>query len=125
LRLARRPSRRRSPGEAIERDRKGGAAWSRFAFPAWWHYDLLRGLDYLRSAGVAHDERTTEAVELVASKIDGDGTWPLDTRYPGVMPVEMDEGEGRPSRWNTLRVLRVLNWFRAPLGKPAASRKQW
>jgi hypothetical protein len=123
--LERRLFRRRSTGEAIERDRKGGAAWSRFAFPAWWHYDLLRGLDYLRSAGVAHDERTTEAVELVASKIYGDGTWPLDTRYPGVMPVEMDEGEGRPSRWNTLRALRVLNWFRAPLGKPAASRKQW
>ncbi|HUE01581.1 MAG TPA: hypothetical protein VMR62_18555 [Bryobacteraceae bacterium] len=53
----------------------------------------------------------TEAVELVASKSDGYGTWPLDTRYPGVMPVEMDEGEGRPSRWNTLRALRVLNWY--------------
>ena len=109
--LERRLFRRRSTGEAIEQDRKGGAAWTRFAFPTWWHYDVLRGLDYLRSAGVTPDERVTEAIELVASKRDGDGRWPLETRYPGVMPVEIDEGEGRPSRWNTLRALRVLNWY--------------
>lgn len=109
--LERRLFRRRSTGEVIERDRKGGAAWTRFAFPTWWHYDVLRGLDYLRSAGVMPDERVTEAIELVASKRDGDGRWPLETRYPGVMPVEIDEGEARPSRWNTLRALRVLNWY--------------
>ena len=108
--LERRLFRRRSTGEVIERDRKGGAAWTRFAFPTWWHYDVLRGLEYLRSAGVAPDERMAEAIELVASKRDGDGRWPLETRYPGVMPVETDEGEGHPSRWNTLRALRVLRW---------------
>ncbi len=113
--LERRLFRRRSTGEAIEQDRKGGAAWTRFAFPTWWHYDVLRGLDYLRSAGVTPDERVTEAIELVASKRDGDGRWPLETRYPGVMPVEIDEGEGRPSRWNTLRALRVLNWYSTSL----------
>ena len=109
--LERRLFRRRSTGEAIERDRKGGAAWTRFAFPTWWHYDVLRGLEYLRCAGVTPDERVAEAVALVASKRDGDGRWPLETRYPGVMPVEIDEGEGRPSRWNTLRALRVLRWY--------------
>src|SRR2546422_7805657 len=109
--LERRLFRRRSTGEVIERDRKGGAAWTRFAFPTWWHYDVLRGLDYLRSAGVTSDERVVEAIELVASKRDGDGRWPLETRYPGVMPVDIDEGEGRPSRWNTLRALRVLRWY--------------
>jgi hypothetical protein len=108
--LERRLFRRRSTGEVIERDRKGGAAWTRFAFPTWWRYDVLRGLEYLRSAGVARDERVAEAIELVASKRDGDGRWPLETRYPGVMPVETDDGEGRPSRWNTLRALRVLRW---------------
>jgi hypothetical protein len=101
---------RRSTGELIVRDRKGGADWTRFAFPTWWHYDVLRGLEYLRSAGVPPDERVAEAIALVASKRDGDGRWPLETRYPGVMPVELDEGEGRPSRWNTLRALRVLRW---------------
>ena len=99
--LERRLFRRRSTGELIERDRKGGATWTRFAFPPWWHYDVLRGLEYLRSAGVTPDERVGEAIELVASKGDADGRWPPETRYPGVMPVETDEGEGRPSRWNT------------------------
>jgi hypothetical protein len=107
--LERRLFRRRSTGEVIERDRKGGSEWTRFAFPTWWHYDVLRGLEYLCSAGVAYDERMAEAIELVASKRSGDELWPLETRYPGVMPIEMDEGEGQPSQWNTLRALRVLN----------------
>ncbi len=113
--LERRLFRRRSTGEVIERDRKGDAAWTRFAFPTWWHYDVLRGLEYLESAGVTPDERVAEAIELVASKRDGDGRWKLETRYPGVMPVEIDEGEGegQPSRWNTLRALRVLDWYAA------------
>jgi hypothetical protein len=111
--LERRLFRRRSTGEVIERDRKGDAAWTRFAFPTWWHYDVLRGLEYLRRAGVTPDERVAEAIKLVASKRDGDGRWPLETRYPGVMPVEIDEGEGQPSRWNTLRALRVLDWYSA------------
>jgi hypothetical protein len=108
--LERRLFRRRSTGEVIERDRKGGAAWTRFAFPTWWHYDVLRGLEYLRRAGVRPDERVAEAIDLVASKRNGDGRWLLETRHPGRMPVETDEDEGRPSRWNTLRALRVLRW---------------
>lgn len=111
--LERRLFRRRSTGEVIERDRKGGAAWTSFAFPTWWHYDLLRGLEYLRSAAAAPDERVAEAVELVVSKRERDGRWLLETRYAGVMPVETDEGKGRPSRWNTLRAMRVLAWSAA------------
>lgn len=103
--------RRRSTREVIERDRKGGSVWTRFAFPTWWHYDVLRGLEFLRCAGVAYDERMAEAIELVASKRDAGGLWPLETRYPGAMPVALDEREGQPSRWNTLRALRVLNCF--------------
>ena len=109
--LERRLFRRRSTGEAIEHDRKGGADWTRFAFPTWWHYDVLRGLEYLRSTGVAPDERVAEAVELVDSKCDGDGRWPLEARHAGTMPVELGEREGKPSRWNTLRAMRVLNWY--------------
>jgi hypothetical protein len=111
--LDRRLFRRRSTGEVIERDRKGGAAWTHFAFPTWWHYDVLRGLEYLRRAGVTPDKRVDESIELVVSKRNGDGRWLLETRYPGVMPVEIDEGEGQPSRWNTLRALRVLDWYSA------------
>ena len=98
---------RRSTGEVID------AAWTRFAFPTWWHYDVLRGLEYLRRADVAPDERVAEAINLVASKRDGNGRWPLETQYPGKMPVETDEGEGQPSRWNTLRASRVLDWYSA------------
>lgn len=108
--LERRLFRRRSTGEIIARDRKGGANWTRFAFPTWWHYDVLRGLDYLRRAGVAPDERTSEAVALVAARRDADGRWPLEVQYPGAMPVEIDAGLGQPSRWITLRALRVLDW---------------
>jgi hypothetical protein len=109
--LERRLFRRRSTGEVIERDRKGGAAWTRFSFPTWWHYDVLRGLEYLRRVGASPDERVAEAIDLVESKRDGDGRWPLENRHPGTMAVEVAEGEGRPCRWITLRALRVLDWF--------------
>jgi len=111
--LERRLFRRRSTGEVIERDRKGGAAWSRFAFPTWWHYDVLRGLEYLRRARAVPDERVAEVIDLVGSKRDADDRWPLETRHPGEMPIEMDESEGRASRWNTLRAMRVLTWYSA------------
>ncbi|MGH8179371.1 MAG: hypothetical protein ACRETR_00170 [Steroidobacteraceae bacterium] len=109
--LDRRLFRRRSTGEVIEQDRKSGRPWTRFAYPTWWHYDVLRGLDYLRHAGAVPDERAAEAIDLVASKRNADGLWPLETQYPGRMPIETDAGEGRPSRWNTLRALRVLDWY--------------
>ena len=109
--LERRLFRRRSTGEVIERDREGETAFTRFAFPNWWHYDVLRGLEYLRRADVVPDERVTEAIDLVTSKRDGDGRWLLETQYSGNIPVEMNESEGRPSQWITLRALRVLNWY--------------
>jgi hypothetical protein len=109
--LDRRLFRRRSTGKAIERDRKTGASWTRFAFPTWWHYDVLRGLDYLRHAGVPPDPRVAEAIDLVQSKRGADGRWVLEVQHAGRMPLAVDEGEGHPSRWITLRALRVLRWY--------------
>jgi hypothetical protein len=109
--LERRLLRRKSTGEVIERDRKGGTVWTCFAFPTWWHYDVLRGLEYLRLAGATPDDRVSEAIDVIASKRDNDGRWPLEIQYPGTMPIETDEDEGCPSRWNTLRALRVLDWY--------------
>lgn len=101
---------RKLTGEVIERDREGSTLFTRFAFPTWWHYDVLRGLDYLRHADVTPDERVAEAIELVESKRGDDGKWLLEITYPGNMPIDMNETEGQPSRWITLRALRVLDW---------------
>jgi hypothetical protein len=108
--LDRRLMRRKSTGDVIVRDRKSNAVFTQFACPTWWHYDVLRGLDYLRSAGVTPDARVAEAIDLVASKRGDDGRWVVDVEYPGTMPVALDDGVGQPSRWITLRALRVLRW---------------
>ena len=94
--------RRRSTGEVID------PAWTRFSFPTRYLYDVLRGLDYLRSAGVVPDERVAEAIELVKSRRGEDGRWPPENVHAGDTHVDTDDGEGQPSRWNTLPALRVL-----------------
>ena len=103
--LERRLLRRLSTGEVID------PAFTQFSYPTYWHYDVLRGLDHLRAAGAAPEERVTEAIDLVKSKRDADGRWPLENPHPGRLHFAMDEGEGRPSRWNTLRAMRVLRWY--------------
>lgn len=106
--------RRKSTGEIILQDRKGSLDFTSLAFPNWWHYDILRGLDYLRQAGAdPADPRLAEAVEVVASKRSEDGRWRLEISYPGRMPVDFGESMGQPSRWITLKALRVLKWYSA------------
>ena len=102
--LERRMLRRLSTGEVIN------PAWMQLSYPTSWRYDVLRGLDYLRAAGAVPDERVEEAIDLVESKRDADGCWPLENPHPGRLHFEMDDGEGTPSRWNTLRAMRVLRW---------------
>ncbi len=80
----------------------------RFSFPPRWHYDVLRGLDYFWSAGQLNDPRLQEAIDLVTQKQDGEGRWPLQQRWPGETWFDM-ETVGEPSRWNTLRAMRVLD----------------
>lgn len=99
--------RRRSTGEvAVD-------AWREFSFPTRWHYDVLRALEYFRLADV-RDPRLGEAIELVRRKRQDDGTWLLENTHPGAVHVELEHGDGRPSRWNTLRATRVLAWWDAP-----------
>jgi hypothetical protein len=111
--LRRRMFRRLSTGQPVELDGMTDAppAWTQFSFPTYWHYDVLRGLDYLRAAGAAPDDRAAEAVELVRCKRDADGRWPLENPHPGELHFPIDDGEGKPSRWNTLRAMRVLRWY--------------
>lgn len=102
--LERRMFRRLSDGEVID------PSWTRFSFPTWWHYDVLRGLEYLRRAGVEADERTDEAIGLVIDNRSSDGRWPRQNIHHGDVHFEIDGAKGEPSRWNTLRALRVLKW---------------
>jgi hypothetical protein len=81
----------------------------RMAFPPQWHYDILRALDYFRASGAAWDERLSDAVELLEKKRTPDGFWLLENTYPGKTLFTL-ETKGQPSRWNTLRALRVLRW---------------
>ena len=103
--LERKLFRRKSTGEAVD------PAWLQFSFPTRWHYDVLRGLDYFRSTDDPPDPRVSEAIELLRSKQQASGTWLLENTHPGAIHFALEDGDGRPSRWNTLRALRVLRWF--------------
>ena len=103
--LERKLFRRKSTGDVVDHD------WLRFSFPMRWQYDVLRALEYFRSADDAPDQRVAEAIELVRSKQQTDGTWLLENTHPGKVHFELEEGDERSSRWNTLRALRVLDWF--------------
>ena len=103
--LERKLMRRKSTGEIVKTD------WLHFFYPVWWHYDVLRGLDYFRSVGDAPDPRLDEAIELVRSRRQPDGIWLQEYSYPGEIHFALEDGDGQPSRWNTLRALRVLNWY--------------
>ena len=94
--------RRKSTGEVVD------PAWLQFSFPTRWHYDVLRALDYFRSAGGAPDPRMAEAIDAAPVKRQPDGTWLLENTHPGEVHFALEDGDGRPSRWNTLRALRVL-----------------
>jgi hypothetical protein len=102
--LERRLLRRLSTGELAQ------PRWLYLAFPNGWHYDPLRALDYLRDAGVVPDDRMAEAIGIVESKRDVDGRWPLDHAHHDELPVDLGEAKDQPSRWITLRALRVLRW---------------
>ncbi|HEY7096683.1 MAG TPA: hypothetical protein VH437_08170 [Terriglobales bacterium] len=103
--LERRMFRSRRTGEVIDE------RWLRFSFPTFWHYDVLRGLDYLRSAGVKPDKRVHEAVAIVMKRRHQNGRWPMNLLHRERIPLEMETAVGSASRWNTLRALRVLRWY--------------
>ena len=85
--------------------------WLRFSFPMFWHYDVLRGLDYLRNAGIKPDARMKEAIEIVIARRHQNGRWPLNFLHPEKIPLRMETAVASASRWNTLRALRVLRWY--------------
>ncbi|HVN22201.1 MAG TPA: hypothetical protein VMU05_25670 [Dongiaceae bacterium] len=102
--LKRRLFRSQRTGEIIEK------RWLRFSYPPFWHYDVLRGLDYFRSAGDKPDPRVSEAMDVVRKRCHQNGRWPLNHLHPEWIPLKMETAVASASRWNTLRALRVLRW---------------
>lgn len=96
--------RRRSTGEIVL------PRYRNFSFPTYWFYDVLRALDYFRSTGDAPDARIADAVDLLLAQRGDDGRWRSGQPWPGEVYFALDAPEGEPSRWNTLRALRVLRW---------------
>ena len=103
--LERRFFRRKSTGEVVN------PAWLQFSFPTHWKYDILRALEYFRSTGGTPDARLGEAIDVLLAKRQPDGWWLLENTHPGAVHFSLEDGDGRPSRWNTLRALRVLRWY--------------
>lgn len=84
--------------------------WLSFSYPPYWFYDILMALDYFYSFHMNRDPRMQAAIDLLRHKQTHTGTWLLGSRHSGKTYFDMEKA-GEPSRWNTLRALRVLNWW--------------
>ncbi|MBC8402537.1 MAG: hypothetical protein H8E14_13695, partial [Candidatus Marinimicrobia bacterium] len=80
------------------------------SYPCRWHYDILRALDYFQKARISYDSRMQPALDLLLKKRRKNGTWPVQNKHPGQVHFDL-EPVGQPSRWNTLRALRVLRYL--------------
>ena len=93
-------------GEVIDKK------WLMLSYPSRWRYDILRALCHFQSAGAPYDPRLKDALDLLLKKRRSDGAWPVQAKHPGQTHFEMEK-TGGPSRWNTLRALRVLNVYKS------------
>lgn len=82
----------------------------RFHNPPRWRYNILKAMDYFQKANVRYDNRMQDAIEVIRNKRTKDGQWKLAAKYPGKVHFDMEKA-GKPSRWNTLRALRVLRYY--------------
>ncbi len=89
------------------------AAFTRLSFPPRWHYDLLRGLDHFATTNSPADDRYDDALDVLEQRRGRDGTWPVQNKHAGRVWFDMEQA-GKPSRWNTLRALRVHRWANRP-----------
>jgi len=80
------------------------------SFPSRWKYDILRALDYFQFSGFNYDPRMQDALDILTKKRRKDNKWPVQAKHPGQTHFDMEK-TGGPSRWNTLRAMRVLKHF--------------
>ncbi|MDH3730160.1 MAG: hypothetical protein OES13_03380 [Acidimicrobiia bacterium] len=92
--------------------------FTKLSFPPRWHYDLLRGLNHFQAVGVSWDDRLQDAIDVLKGRRRKDGTWPVQHKHGGKVWFDMEK-TGGPSRWNTLRALRVLRWAARVAPQPA------
>jgi hypothetical protein len=113
--LAHRLYRSHRTGEVVD------PAFTRFSFPPRWHHDVLRALDHFQASAAAYDARIEDPIALMLKKRATDGRWLLQNRHAGATFFEL-ELVGQPSRWNTLRALRVLRWHTQCLARSSSRR---
>ena len=99
------------------------ARMTRFSFPPRWRYDVMRVLDYFQERNIPPDPRMADALDLLKKKQRPDGTWVLQNKHPGRVFFEL-ETVGQPSRWNTLRALRILQWYERQHSESRAENKE-
>ncbi len=79
-------------------------------YPSRWKYDILRSMAYFRYSETPWDERMSSAMDVILKKRNKNQTWNVQAKYPGAVHFEMEKA-GKQSRWNTLRVLRILKYY--------------
>ncbi|NER16816.1 hypothetical protein [Spongiivirga citrea] len=82
----------------------------KLSYPRRWRYDILSALDYFQYSNSPWDPRMQKAIDVLLKKRNKDGTWNVQAKHPGKIHFEMEKA-GKPSRWNTLRALRVFKHF--------------
>jgi hypothetical protein len=83
----------------------------KLSYPKRWRYDILSALDYLQYSKTNWDERMQRAIDVLLKKRNKNGTWNVQAKQSGQTHFDMEKA-GKPSRWNTLRALRVLKHFK-------------
>jgi len=86
---------------------KPSSSWFKFGYPIGYITDVLQNLEVLAALGQAQNAHLTNALELVLGKQDDQGRWLLEYTYNGKTWVDIEK-KGQPSKWVTLRALRVL-----------------
>lgn len=91
-------------------------SFTMLSYPPRWKYDILRAFEAFMNAAIPYDDRMDDALEIILKKRRKDGTWPVQAKHQGRVHFDMEK-IGESSRWNTLRVLRVIKHFKPRLYK--------
>jgi len=101
-------------GEIINKD------FLKLTYPGRWRYDILRALDFFQHAKIKWDARMNPAIQVLQKKRNKDATWNAQAKHPGQVHFEMEKA-GKPSRWNTLRAMRVLKYYEIEKLQPTSN----